>query len=211
MGREITVGGGGEGAFADSIYRRVNGQVVAQSYTQEDRAGYVLPAVGVQAKFQLTGITETFEMQDRFADDPNATKTKVRLEFQVLAAPKGAGNATKMLVGKRFSQLETWSLNEKSNMGRLFAGLLGRQLEKGESINPDDFIGVVFVSTTRGQQSNPGKFAGISAEAILRDHVDWSQSGMSHLDAEPEPEPEPELVGAAVGGDEEDDPFLVDF
>lgn len=119
---------------------------------------YQTPPRGTRARLQLSGISEVFEMTSQYSDAP---VEKIRVEFLI---EKGTGNAAKMLEGKRFTEMMTWTVGPKSTLGKLLGALRGRDVTPGEQVNPDDFIGTSFVATVA--VSEDGKWGKVVPDAI---------------------------------------------
>lgn len=155
---------------------------------EPNRDDYVTPPRGTRARIELSGISETFLMDSQFS--PGEQVEKVRLEWRIV---KGQGNAAKMYQGKCFSELYTWKIGPKSNLGKLIGALRGTPVKPGESIDPDTYIGTTLVTTTT--LNDAGTYAGVSVEAIEAGSVQLPAGIASDNGTEP---------GA---GDEEDDPY----
>lgn len=154
----------------DKMYKRTAKGV---RLVEVDRSAHIVPAVGMKARFELSGISEPFQLPDRFSDNPDATKTMLRIEFTIV---KGGDNVSKMQVGKSFSALYGYSLGPRANLAKLIGAIRGEAVAIGESVDLDDFIGTTFVSKTLGQQNDPQKFGRISDEAIDADTVQWPEA-----------------------------------
>jgi hypothetical protein len=153
----------------DRYYKRTKKGV---ALVEVDRQTHFVPPVGMKARFELSGISEPFELPNKFSDDPDATKPMIRLEFTVV---KGGDNVSKMQQGKSFSALYGYSLGEKANLAKLIAAIRGEGIAKGEAVNLEEFIGCTFVSKTLGQVADKTKFSRISDEALDADTVTWPE------------------------------------
>lgn len=155
---------------------------------------YAVPPRGLYGRFQLTGISDTFEL----VSAQYGPSTKVRLEFLIV---KVSDAASKYLEGKRFTELYTWTVGPKSNLGQLFGALRGKPIQPGEDVDPDDYIDTSFVTSTTLQISADGQkqYPGISRDAIAPDKTVLSR----HLDAPKQPA----LVPAGGVDDDIEDPF----
>lgn len=161
MGRELTANAG----VLTPMWRRArNGELI---HVEPDTSEYQTPPDGLRARFRLSGISDTFELPDRFSDDPTAMKTSLRVEFEIA---KAAGNIGANLNGKRFTGLYTASVHPRSNLGRLLGRLRGRAIEPGETVDIDGYIGTTFVAMTA--LSGDGNYASIAPEAIERASVE---------------------------------------
>lgn len=167
------------GSGVDRMYKRgKNGTV---SLVDVDRSAHIIPAVGGKGRFELTGISEPFDLPNKFGDNPDEMKKMVRLEFRVI---KGSDNGTKMQEGKFFTCLYGYSVGPKSNLGKLLSAIRGDEIKPGESISLDDFIGTSFVTKTLGQVQDKTKFSRLSDEAIDADSVKWPEAAASGEDGE---------------------------
>lgn len=154
----------------DKMYKRTKKGV---QLVEVDRADYIVPSVGMKARYELSGISEPFQMRDAFNEkDPEAMKTMLRLEFTVV---KGGDNVSKMNEGRAFSALYGYSLGPRANLAKLIGAIRGEAIAIGESVDLDEFIGVSFVSKTLGQDKNKEKFSRLSDEAIDADTVKWPE------------------------------------
>ena len=124
--------------------------------TEVEGDDYQTPAKG-QYRLMLHGIAEPFEQDNRFR--ANAKVVKTRIEFKVVKARNGGG------AGKLFTSMYTFSLNEKSNMGRLANALRGG-IEEGTPLRVTNLIGTVFDGYVTN--SEDGKYADVSVETIER-------------------------------------------
>lgn len=134
MGRILTATSGS----VTPIYRRTESG--ALELFEPEMNEYIRPIKGTRGRFELTGISEEFELESTYGPS-----TCVRIEFRVL---KASGNAGALYNGKRFTVLYTWKISAKSALGKLIGALRGRPVDEGEEINPDDYIGTVFTGTT---------------------------------------------------------------
>lgn len=151
--RVLTASSGGS---VTPMYRRNgNGQIVEVMPEQDE---YQTPPRGTRARVELSGISDVFEMKTQFSDEP---VKKCRVEYTIR---KGTSNAAKMLEGKRFTEIHTWTVGPKSNLGKLIGALRGAPIEPGEAVNPDDYIGATFVVTI--STTDDGKWGKISPDAI---------------------------------------------
>ncbi len=151
--RTLTANAGG--AITPMYRRDGRGDIVE---VMPDRDEYVTPPRGMRARLQLSGISDVFEMTTKFSDTP---VSKVRVEYMV---EKGTSNAGKTMEGKRFTELQTWTIGPKSNLGMLIGALRSEGVRVGEEINPDDYIGTSFVATVT--TSDDGKWARVVPDAI---------------------------------------------
>lgn len=176
MGRTATATGGG----LTPMWRRDdNGDLYQDEPEPND---YRTPPRGTRGRIQLTGISDKFEMPNKFSDKPDATVTKVRLEFEIV---KAAGKH-KDAEGILFTDLYTLSTHPKANFGKLLGTLRGREIQLGETVDYDAFISTTFIAMTR--LSDDGLYAGVSPEAIEPDSIVVFGANGS--------KPEPALVGA---------------
>lgn len=107
-----------------------------------DRDEYVTPPRGAQCTLKISGISDVFELPD--FNDPNKTVQKIRIEFEVLG---GNGNWPKMSVGKRFTQIFSYTINgQRAKLNMLFSALLEKPCPP--EIDLDSFIGTVFTAST---------------------------------------------------------------
>lgn len=181
MGREITAT-----ASVTPMWRRnAKGDLI--KIEEPNRDEYATPPQGTRARFVLSGVSDTFEMSGEYG-----TSTNVRIEYLI---EKTSGAGLEHLNGKRFTDLFTWKVSAKSNLGRLLGALRGRPIEPGEVIDIDAFIGTTFVSSTT---MNEKGYAGLSIEAIdpsktrLSPYVTMSPNGHAPQ-------------AAAANGDESED------
>lgn len=181
MGRTIRAS---SGALTPMWRRDSSGKLI--KIEEPDPSDYVTPPDGTKARFRLSGISEEFEMDSQFNEKPD---TKIRVEFEVVKTANGNMN---YLAGKRFTDLYNWTVGPKSNLGKLIGRLRGKEIERGEDVDIDSYIGTEFVAMTH--LSPNGYYAGISPDAIERDKTKLSPYVTAAL--------EPAVVGAA-----EDDPF----
>lgn len=191
--RVLTVSSGG--AVTPMFRRNAAGQIVEVMPEQDE---YQTPAKGSRARVELSGISDTFEMTTQFSDTP---VTKVRVEYRIV---KGANNTGKLAEGKRFTEIHTWTIGPKSNLGRLIGALRGAAVAPGEAINPDDFIGTTFVTTI--STTDDGKWGKVSPDAIEAGSVKFPAGSALAGESAPAPAAPPAVAAAA----DEDDPFEVD-
>ena len=178
MGRTFTATQSG----LTPMWRRADDGELFQ--VEPDPNEYGLPPRGLRGRIRLNGISEVFDMPNRFSDEPDAKVRKVRVEFEVLKA--SGKNAD--LAGTRFTDLYTMSIHQKSNLGKLLGVLRGRAIDPGETVDIDAFIGTEFVAMTRLDDS--GLFAGVSPDAIEPNSITlWGGNGAT---------PRPADDGAAV-------------
>lgn len=154
----------------DKMYKRTAKGV---RLVEVDRSAHIVPPVGMKARYELSGIGEPFQMPDKFSDNPDATKTMLRLEFTIV---KGGDNVSKMNEGKAFSALYGYSLGPRANLAKLIGAIRGEAIAIGESVDLDEYIGTTFVSKTLGQMNDATKFARLSDEAIDADTVKWPEA-----------------------------------
>lgn len=153
MGRMITASAG----MVTPMWRRnAKGELI--QIPEPDRNEFVTPPRGTRARFQLSGISETFEMDGQYGVTTNA-----RIEFLI---EKASGPGLEWLNGKRFTQLVTWKVSSKSTFGQLLGTLRGREIQGGEDVDADAYIGTSFVSSTTLKENGDKQYAGISIEAI---------------------------------------------
>lgn len=191
MGRTIRAS---SGALTPMWRRDPKGNLV--KIAEPDPSDYITPPDGTKARFRLSGISEEFEMDSQFNDKPD---TKIRVEFELV---KVSNASLKYLEEKRFTDLYNWTVGPKSNLGKLIGRLRGWEIERGEDVDIDAYIGTEFVAMTH--LSANGNYAGISPEAIERDKTRLS----SHVNGT---KPESAPVGAPLdAGDEDSDPFQED-
>lgn len=126
---------------------------------------YGIPPRGTRGRIRLSGISDVFEMPNKFSDEPGAMVKKVRVEFEVIKATGKNASANGML----FTDLYTMSIHPKSNLGKLLGTLREREIQPGEAVDIDAFIGTDFVAMTR--LSDDGLYAGVSPEAIEPDSI----------------------------------------
>jgi hypothetical protein len=146
-----------------------SGEAVDQSedgiyqLVEPDPNEYQTPPDDMKARYELSGISEEFEMESQFSDTP---ARKFRVEFKVVK-PAQQGNAG--LTGKRFTQLVNVSTHPKSTLGKLLGRLRGQEIGLGETVDVDSFIGTTFVArcTTEPQ----GRYATIEPQAIERETI----------------------------------------
>lgn len=149
---------------------------------------------GARGRWELSGISDAFEMSSQFSEGP---ETKVRVEF---TAVQLAGNIKATHTGKRFSDLFNLSTHPKSRLGELLGLLRGRPIELNEDVDIDAFIGATFVAAVSASQD--GRYNRIAVETI-EDGKTVLPPDFGEGDAG-----QPALVGAAVGGG--DDVFGLD-
>ena len=158
MSRMMTAG---SGSITPMWRRDSNGTLIKIDEPNRDQE--VTPSQGVQCRFLLSGISESFELDGQFG-----ITAVVRLEFTIL---KAKGNVSTILNGKYFTQLFTWKVSAKSKLGQLLGVLRGREIQAGEQIDPDWFIGTTFVTSTKlTSNGNPA----ISIETIDPSSIELS-------------------------------------
>ena len=162
--RTLTVSSGG--SITPMFRRNGRGQIEEVMPEQDE---YQTPPKGTRARIELSGISDVFEMTTQFSDAP---VSKVRVEYTIR---KGTSNAGKMLEGKRFTEIMTWTIGPKSNLGRLIGAIRGTPVQPGEAINPDDYIGATFVTTT--STTDDGKWGRIVPDAIEAGSVQMPGGG----------------------------------
>ena len=143
------------GAITPMFRRNDAGKIVEVMPEQDE---YQTPPKGTRARVELSGISDTFEMTTQFSDTP---VTKVRVEYTIRKGTTGVGKA---LEGKRFTEIHTWTIGPKSNLGKLIGAIRGTVVAPGESINPDDYIGTTFVATI--STTDDGKWGRVVPDAI---------------------------------------------
>jgi hypothetical protein len=159
MGRTFTATQGG----LTPMWRRDDAGNLEQVEPEPNE--YENPARGTRGRIRLNGISDEFEMPNKFSEEPGAMVKKVRVEFEVIKASGKNASAT----GMRFTDLYTMSIHPKSNLGKLLGTLRGRDIVPGETVDIDSFIGTNFVAMTR--LSDDGLYAGVSPEAIEPDSI----------------------------------------
>lgn len=163
---------------------------------------YVTPPKGSRAKLRLSGISETFQMPSY--NDPAVMEDKVRVEFLILNI---SGKNIEWMKGKRFTQMYTDRVSDKSNLGQLFRTLTGQPIPPNLAGYPyDGFIGTEFVALIG--ENAAGTYPRVNHEAIETAKTVLSPAVTAYLAGSNGSLPQPELVGAAVGaGGDESDPF----
>lgn len=192
MSRTLTAGSG-----AMTPMNRRNPATGELFQVTPERDEYAVPPRGTYGRFKLTGISDTFELTSQ----QYGTSTNVRLEFEIL---KVQDPASKYLEGRKFTALYTWTVGPKSNLGGLLGALRGQDIQPGEDVDPDDFIGTEFVTMTTLRVSGDGQkqYAGVSAEGITP-----AKTVLSPYLTAPK---QPALVPAGGVDDDLEDPFPQD-
>jgi hypothetical protein len=158
--RQFTAGSS-NGSFQAQMYRR--GSKGDLALVDVDFNDYVTPPKGSRGRFMLHGWSPTYETQSSF-DGQTKVITRMRAEYRI---EKISGRAD--LTGKLFSQQFPIPRNisdDRSKLGQFLRALLNREFVPGESVNPDDFIGTTFVTSTTLDVVGDKQYAGISWETI---------------------------------------------
>lgn len=140
-------------------------------HVEPDPNDYRTPPRGLRGRLRLSGISDVFEMPNKFSDEPGAMQKKVRVEWEVVKA----SGKHKEHEGVRFTDLYTMSIHQRSNLGKLLGTLRRREIQPGETVDIDSFIGSSFVALIR--TSDDGLYAGISPEAIEPDSIQLYGNG----------------------------------
>jgi hypothetical protein len=200
MARTVTTSGGAMTAMWRSVDD--DGTAIDQDneglkLVEPEPNEYVTPPKGTRAKLRLSGLSETFQMP-KF-DEPEVMEDKVRAEFQIIGI---SGKNVEWMKGKRFTQMYTDRVSEKSNLGKLFRTLTGQPIPPNLAGYPyDGFIGTEFVALI-GENPN-GTYAKINHEAIETGKTVLSPAVVAYLEGNGGA-PQPALMGAAEGAS---DPF----
>lgn len=192
MSRTLTAGAG-----AVTPMNRRDPQTGNLFQVTPGREEYAVPPQGTYGRFCITGISDTFEL----VSAKYGPQDKVRVEFEII---KVQDADAKYLEGRKFTGLYTWTVGPKSNLGALLGALRGKPVQPGEDVDPDDFIGTEFVTTTTLAYSADGSksYPDVSAASIA--------SGKTVLSKWLTAPKQPELVPAG-GVDELVDPFPPDI
>lgn len=190
MGRELTAG---SGAVTPMWRRNSKGELF--QVEEPDRNDYVTPPNVTRGRFQLSGISDVFTL----TSEQYGESEKVRVEFLI---EKVSSKSLKHLEGKRFTELYGWAVGPKSYFGQLLGKLRGRDVERGETLDPDTFIDTSFVSVTTLATSRDGQkqYPGINREAIEPDSIKLSPYVMQSA-AEPALVPAGDVAEDAIGGE----------
>lgn len=182
MSRVLTVSSGA----VTPMWRR-DGRGILEM-VEPDGGEYATPMKGSRGRIELSGISDTFEMESQYSDTP---VTKVRVEYRML---KPGNNSARQVEGKRFTEIMTWTMGPKSTLGKMIGTLRGSPVAAGEAINVDDFIGTTFVCTTT--TSDDGKWGKVNPDSIEPDSIQLYGG---------------RAVAAAATPDPDDDPFADDL
>lgn len=162
---------------------------------------YVTPPKGTRARLRLAGISEAFPMPTY--NDPEKMEDKVRVEFLIL---KISGNNIGWMEGKRFTQMYTDRVSEKSSLGQLFQTLSGHPIPKSTEGYPyDGYIGTEFVALIGANDA--GTYARINHEAIETAKTVLAPAVTAYFAGSNGAAPQRELAGVAAGGGDDSDPF----
>jgi len=85
-------------------------------------------------------------------EDPNRLVNRVRLDFEIVNHQPEAGEPN--LTGQRIGEFFTVSLHEKSKLAPFVRAMLGRDIEPGENVDLDDYVGNVIRGTVRMKAPN---------------------------------------------------------
>lgn len=201
MARTVTTSGGAMTAMwrsEDDDGQAIETDGEGLKLIEPDPNEYVTPPKGTRAKLRLSGLSETFQMPSY--NDPEVKEDKVRAEFQIIGI---SGKNIEWMKGKRFTQMYTDRVSDKSNLGQLFRTLTGQPIPPNLSGYPyDGFIGTEFVALIG--ENAAGTYAKINHEAIETGKTVLSPAVAAYL-AGNGGTPQQELAGVAAGGGE--DPF----
>jgi hypothetical protein len=204
MARTVTTSGGALTAMwrsVDDDGKAVELDNEGLKLIEPDPNEYVTPPKGTRAKLRLSGMSETFQMPSY--NDPDVKEDKVRVEFQIIGI---SGKNIEWMKGKRFTQIYTDRVSDKSNLGQLFRTLTGQPIPPNLAGYPyDGFIGTEFVALIG---ENPaGTYARVNHEAIESGKTVLSAAVVAYLAGQgPAPQRETTGVVASVAGDN-GDPF----
>lgn len=143
------------------VRRSATGELLRE---ESDRSGYIVPPAG-EYTLRITSFSEQFEMpvSEQYG---GGTKTSTRVEFEILS-DRGKG--------KRFTDVFTWSVGEKSNLGQLLrrAGVAipTGTIDLAQLLLPEsgsvDFVGLVKLSATLDDAGRP-KYASVVASSVRK-------------------------------------------
>lgn len=137
------------------MWRKTNGQLAVVEPKREE---YNVPVKG-QYRLKYHGIAEPFEMDDTF--NPGQKVRKTRVEFLIVKSRNRGSD------GKLFSNLFTWSLSEKSNLGNLMATLRGGPIRPGEKFDVRNPLGIEFDAMVK--VNDKGTYATVVIDSIMVD------------------------------------------
>lgn len=113
------------------MYRMRKGQIERFETKQDE---YITVPQGYY-RLRLVGVSDTFERPDNF--NPGRMKTKVRMEWLVVAAHTPAG---RQAVNGRFTDTVNFVLSDRSSMGKIAAALTGNPIAAGETVEVFDWL-----------------------------------------------------------------------
>lgn len=205
MARTVTTSGGGISAMwrlLDDDGEELEEDGEGLKLVQPEPNEYVTPPKGTRAKLRISGMSETFQMPKY--EDPTKLEDKVRLEFQIIGI---SGKNIEWMKDKRFTQMYTNVVSDRSNLGQLFRTLTGQPIPPNLAGYPyDGFIGTEFVALIG--ENAAGTYPRVNHEAIETAKTVLSPAVTDYLAGSNGVEREVLIEPAGVPDD--DDPFTED-